>query len=89
MSRPFLSPLAAAAVLLAAAPALADPSTPGAAAPGAAESGPQAAAPAASCEVTTKKVQELEARLRESEAKVAQLIRDRIPTPPDSHADSN
>lgn len=97
MTRPFLSTLAAAAVLLAAAPVLADPSTPAststpAAAPAAAApvaATPPAAAPAAAtCEPMAKKIQELEARLRQSEATVAELVRDRAPTPPDSHAES-
>lgn len=87
MSRRFLSPAVAAAVLLAGAPALAE-EVAHAAAPTPAVA-VVAAKPAAS-DTLEKKVQELEARLRQTEEKVAEAQR-RAATriaPPDAHAES-
>jgi hypothetical protein len=92
MSRRFLSPLAAAAALLAAGPALAEPDAPAGAAASAtpAAAAPAAAIPAATCESMVKKLDALEARVRQTEAKVAEVTRRRGPTirPPDSHGES-
>jgi hypothetical protein len=94
MSRRVLSPLAAAAVLLAAAPALADQAghagAPTAAAPVVASvAAPAAPKPDAGYDRMQKKLDELEARVRVAEAKVAEMYRPAPTiTPPDSHSES-